>query len=383
MLACIALINSSLGLIEMDLTRQFTVGRTLLALVLLNSVGCVAPQPPVATFWQRLGIPQAGARLRDGLVNRRGNFPGLERKPPVLAIADPKNLEEAKPKMLKAAAEIKQDQDLKKQKIKALKFLGEVNCGCYNKDDKVEAAFLEALEDCDPDVRTAAIEALSNAAGNCPKCCRTGCEVTCCTEKMFKKLEDIAFGTKNGCYKEPVEEIRAAAKALMCKCPVPCKEVEPLPPPEELVAPDPAKPDREGDAPRGGTAPRESDDETASSDLGNAVFSLSDSNRATRLVSTEVDSWKSQLSSLVSNPELLVKARTVAFNQNIGEILLQLPEAYDLRAGWNMVVVDSEGNVAKGDIVEIGGRRLLLILEDFGKLRPRLGSDVRIGVISQ
>lgn len=361
----------------MDLTRQFTVSRTVFAFALLTSIGCVAPQPPVATVWQRLGIPQAGARLRDGLVNRRGNFPGLERKPPVLAIADPKNLEEAKPKMLKAAAEIKQDQDLKKQKIKALKFLGEVNCGCYNKDDKVEAAFLEALEDCDPDVRLAAIEALDEAAGNCPKCCRTGCETTCCTEKIHKKLQDLAFGVEKGCYKEPVEEIRDAAKALFCKCPVPCSEV---PPPEELVAPEPAE------RPSEGGRPSEGQGDTASHKLESAIFSLSDSNRqSTRLVSTElaVDSWQSRLKELITNPELLVKARTVAFNQSLGEVLLQMPEAYDLRAGWSMVVVDAEGNVAKGRIEEVGGRRLLLTLEEIGSLRPQLGSDVRIGVISK
>lgn len=368
----------------MDLKRQLTVIRAFFALILLFSVGCITPQPPVATVWQKLGIPQAGARLRDGLVNRRGNFPGLERKPPVLAIADPANLEEAKPKMLQAAAEIKQDQDLKKQKIKALKFLGEVNCGCYNKDDKVEKAFLEALEDCDPDVRKTAIAALSNAAGNCPQCCRTGCEVTCCTEDMFKKLEDIAFGVKNGCYKEPVEEIRAAAKALLCKCPVPCKEVEPLPPPEELVAPDPAKSPVERGSPRERGNPRESDDSTAANRLGSAVFSLSDSNRqTTRLVSGDSTVWQSDLQSLISNPELLVKARTVAFNPTLGEIVLQLPEAYDLRAGWSMVVVDAEGGIAKGSIVEIGGRRLLIILDEMTTVRPRAGSDVRIGVISK
>jgi hypothetical protein len=361
----------------MDLTRQLTVNRAVLIFALLTTTGCIAPQPPVATVWQRLGIPQAGARMRDGLVNRRGNFPGLERKPPVLAIADPKNLEEAKPKMLQAAAEIKQDQDLKKQKIKALKFLGEVNCGCYNKDDKVEAAFLEALADCDPDVRLAAIEALDVAAGNCPKCCRTGCETTCCTEKIHKKLQDVAFGVEDGCYKEPVEEIRDAAKALFCKCPVPCAEV---PPPEELVAPEPAG------RPAEGGRPMEGDGDTASNDFGSAAFSLSDSNRQpTRLVSTavEVESLQSRMESLITNPELLVKARTVAFNQSIGEILLQLPEAYDLRAGWDMVVVDAEGNVAKGSIVEMGGRRLLMTLDDMGTLKPRPGSDLRIGVISQ
>ncbi len=362
----------------MDLKPQRLAGLAILATATVFSVGCIAPQPPVPTVWQKLGIPQAGARLRDGLVNRQGNFPGLEKKPPVLALADPKNLAEGMPDMIKTAAEIKQDQDLQKQKIKALKFLAEVNCGCYNKDDKVEKAFLEALEDCDPEIRKTAIAGLSTAAGNCPKCRRTGCETTCCTEDVLKKLEDIAFGVENGCYKEPVEEIREAAKKLMCKCPVPCKPAEPLPPPEELVAPEPAEGPIEGRAPRVGS------DASLNRRTESAVFSLSDSNRhkGTRLVSTEFSNSGSNLDQLITNPELLVKARTVAFNPNIGELLLQLPEVYDLRAGWSLVIVDAEGNIAQGSIAEIGGRRLLVTLDEIRHLRSNAGSDVRIGVIA-
>ncbi len=130
--------------------------RALLLVWLTTTVtGCVAPATPVTTVWQKLGIPQTGARLRDSALNRRGNFPGLEKKPPLLKLSDPANLAPDKPAVIQTAAKIKAEQDMKQQKIKAIKFLGDVNCGCYNKDKAVEKAFLAALDDCDPDVRKA------------------------------------------------------------------------------------------------------------------------------------------------------------------------------------------------------------------------------------
>lgn len=377
-LQCMTALNVTkdrLGSTEMDLKMSKVVVQFLAVFTLISTTGCIAPQPPVPTVWQKLGIPQAGARMRDGLVNRRGNFPGLEKKPPVLALADPANLDPAMPEMIKAAAEIKQDQDLKKQKIKALKFLAEVNCGCYNEDDKVEAAFLEALDDCDPDVRKAAVSALDKAAGNCPQCCRTGCEVTCCTEKILDKLQDLAFGTQNGCYKEPVEEIRSAAKDLFCKCPPPVKEVPPLDPPEELIAPDPAEP----------MELREGKLTSARKNRAGANFSLSDSQRQTpaHLVSSERSVDEEDLTSLIQNPERLVRGKAVAFNSHLGELLVQLPEAYELRSGWRIVVLDHAGAMAQGTLEEVGGRRILITLDGHRTLDPVAGSQVKLGVIQR
>ncbi|MCA9192392.1 MAG: hypothetical protein KDB03_11540 [Planctomycetales bacterium] len=349
----------------------------LLAFCMVTT-GCIAPQPPVPTVWQKLGIPQAGARLRDGWVNRRGNFPGLEKKPPVLAIADPANLDPKKPEMIKAAAEIKQDQDLKKQKIKAIKFLAEVNCGCYNKDDKVEAAFLAALEDCDPDIRKAGVKGLDKTAGDCK--CRNGCEVTCCTKKIKDKLLDLATGKdKAGCFKEPEEEIRKAAQALFCKCPAIIEEpIEP----EELIAPKPVT-EAEGGF-------REGDDPAASNDSisfrmtdfdqqnsNTNIFGISHSSRRT----SNPDSSTSN--SGITNPEQLVSTKAVEYRAALGELLVQLPEAYRLGPGWVMVVVDESNNHSLAKIVEVGGRRLLLTLEEPMSLNVSAGNNVRLGLVSK
>ncbi len=394
--------QSNTGNSEMDFIKSKRLRRLCLACVLASSVGCVAPQVPVTTFWQKLGIPQAGVRARDGILNRRGNFPGLERKPPVLKIADPANLEPGKPDMLKAAAKIKQEQDLKKQKLKALKYLAEISCGCYDKDGQVEAAFLEALEDCDPEIRTAAIEGLSKAAGECTKC-RSGCEVTCCTKKIVDKLHDVAFGMKDGCFKEPVAEIRSAAKALYCKCPPPAGE--PIVP-EELIAPDPSKL-QEGEEPliEGKQEPEAIDAKEASYKLTDASYGTFDASpvkvevagheAVSGMTSIHLNISDEQVPSgasiqhsgvdvdRIANPEQLVTSRVVAYRKTLGELLVQLPEAFEMRAGWSAIIVDSLGHHSLAKISDVGGRRVLLDIENPDALELSEGSQVRLGLVAK
>jgi hypothetical protein len=179
--------------------------------------GCNVPLQPVPTIWQRLGIPQAAAGMRDGIANRSGNRPQLERKPRLLRIADEANLASENP-AIKAAAEIKQQEDLAPQKIKALKYLATVGCGCYDKDGKIEEALLAALKDCTEEVRVEAANAIAEAAGTCA-CKYDGCTPTCCKPAVVKQLYDMAYGAdKDGCPIEPSREVRAAAARAMSAC---------------------------------------------------------------------------------------------------------------------------------------------------------------------
>ena len=56
-------------------------------------------------------------------------FPGLEAKPPVLAITDPANLGEDASPAVQAAAKVKAEEDGAQQKIKALRYLATIGCG--------------------------------------------------------------------------------------------------------------------------------------------------------------------------------------------------------------------------------------------------------------
>ncbi len=379
----------------MDRTQPSSRFSRLAGLCLISSLtGCVANPIEAPTVWDKLGIPQAAARLRDGTINRSGNFPNLEKKPPVLKLADPKNLQPEKPEMIKAAAKIKQDQDLKKQKIKAIKFLAEVNCGCYNKDDAVAKAFLAALEDCDPDVRKAGIEGLCTAAGNCSKC-RNGCETTCCTEEILKKVNDIANGcTDQGCPKEPVKEIRTLAAALLKKCPCP-----PAKPPEEIPAPEPTeveeivappeemrKPETGGEGDRPSNAPEGSSARNQNK-FGNAPF---------RAVSYRVQDQSAEIEQdpvviasnvarpaapavSVANPKELLEATLVGNRKAKGEMEVELPEQYRLTNGWKMLLLNRDGVYVTGSITSIDGKRIVLSVDPLSSIQWTEGQTLHIG----
>jgi len=202
------------------------------------------PAPPVGppqpmTLGRFLGINQAAQRLRNGLVNRRGNFPGLERGLPLLPINDPRNLESTNP-AIKKAAEVKLEEDLAPQKIKALKYLASVGCGCY---PGVKEAFMAALDDCTEDVRYQAVRALIEAAEEHCETCNRDC---CCDEELTLKLAEIAYERDDKCcFKEPSERVReAAAEALRACCPGRGPVTPPMAPPPPTVTPEVPLPPR-------------------------------------------------------------------------------------------------------------------------------------------
>jgi hypothetical protein len=230
----------------------------LLLTLMLASSGFAQAEAP-HTIWSFLGIPQGCRKIHGAMFNRHGNHPKLEKKPPLKAIADPANLESPVP-AIKKAAEVKMAEDLKKQKIKAVKYLASIGCGCYDIDGSVTAAMLSATEDCTEAVRLATIEAIAEQASG--QCCEQCGQVCCCNEAMLKRLAEMAYHRDDkGCYIEPSERVRAAAaRALEICCPNQAPVVElgepsqPLPPvePEGIETPPPppegTEPDLEAEA---------------------------------------------------------------------------------------------------------------------------------------
>lgn len=174
------------------------------------------PAPP--TLWSFLGIPQGVKKVQGALTNRRGNRPQTEPKDALKALNDPANLE-SPDAAIKKAAEIKKAEDLKPQKIKAIKYLTSIGCGCYDKDGSVTKALVAAAEDCTEEVRLETMTQICEAANG--KCCSNCGQVCCCNEDMLKKLAQIAYERDEfGCYAEPSKRVRdAAAQALAACCP--------------------------------------------------------------------------------------------------------------------------------------------------------------------
>ena len=227
------------------------------ALVLVLALSTTAPAQvggppgPPATLWSFLGIPQGVRKLRGATSNRRGNNPQREPKPPLKAIADPDNLE-SPDKSIKKAAEIKQAEDLKKQKIKAVKYLTQIGCGCYDVDGGVTEALVASMGDCTEDVRYETIKAISEAAEG--ECCAKCGKVCCCNKDILTEMAKIAYERDDtGCYIEPSDRVReAAAEALVICCPndsppVIVDEPEETRPERETVDPGVSDPDRESE----------------------------------------------------------------------------------------------------------------------------------------
>ena len=213
-LACLTIVSP-----VSEIQAQQTAAPAVAAAAAPAGLGATAAVAPRASIWSFLGVPQTarGLRtLRSRVVNRRGNFPGLERKPPVLPLTAPENLESPNP-AIKTAAEIKGAEDMKAQKIKAIKYLASLGCGCYDKDGKITDALLAATDDCTPDVRLAAIEAVEDNVNK--SCCKSCGTTSCCNEKISKRLSEMAYERDDdGCPVETSAEIRRAAARVFKKC---------------------------------------------------------------------------------------------------------------------------------------------------------------------
>ncbi len=154
-------------------------------------------------------------------------FPGLEPGPPLLPITDPANLASDNPAVAAAAA-AKAEEDQAEQKIKAIRYLATLGCaGCY---PGIEEALLAALDDCTERVRYEAVRALRDLSGNPCSSCK---EKACCSEKVRKKLDDIANKTNDeDCFLEPSERVRRLARAGLSNCGTPPVTPEPNNPEE-------------------------------------------------------------------------------------------------------------------------------------------------------
>jgi hypothetical protein len=174
---------------------------------------------------------------------------------PVLPIGDPANLSDSAPAAVQTAAEIQAQEAQAAQKIAALRFLATIGCrGCY---EGVEDAFIAGLEDCTEEVRYEAAKAIRDTTTHCCQLCNSD---KCCSEKIQKKLREMAYETDdNGCPKEPSDRVRRQARLALAECGPPPVVPQQVPPPVPEEGPS------EGPA-EGPTAPVE-DEEAAEGPL--------------------------------------------------------------------------------------------------------------------
>lgn len=226
---------------DLGMRSRFTVSWAVGLPMLWACVAASAAEPPAAptaaaappTLWSFLGVKQSVDKYKKHLTvhqEKKAEKQALQgghaclkhlfgplcpcgcpkcellkKKPPLAPLADPANLESPNP-AIKAAAEIKTEVDLAPQKIKAIRYLSTIGCGCY---PQVKPALLAALDDCTEEVRYEAALAFCRAAGNPCSVCNSS---SCCDPEVRKKLADLASGVDDqDCWKEPSTRVRAAA----------------------------------------------------------------------------------------------------------------------------------------------------------------------------
>jgi hypothetical protein len=348
--------------------------------------------PDVVTIWHKLGMPQSLARtklLKDSFVNRNGLKPGKERKPKLLRIADPANLEEGKPEMLKVAAKMKIDQDLAPQKIKALKYISSVGCSCYNKQSEgaVEAALMEGMKDCTVDVRIAAIQVVLDNAGCQCSCSGQGQCETCCSPGVLKLLEEIAYKMNdNGCYVEPNQQVRClAAQALLACPPLPWE-----PPTEEADKPKTAVPDPDL------IDTGESNSEEADAELkdqgeqggagGDSAANDDDTTRNPTQGNFQQVSQRTSYGGAWSNPELTeleIHGVIVSLRTDRSQVLVKMVKSFELPVGYQLVIAADQNQVSFGTVVSTNAGQVWVQVDDY-QVAQQLSNSQRVclGVLS-
>ena len=176
-------------------------------------LGCPVPENGYVNEQEKDPKKARKNAKKDAAINADGCSPQCERIPLLKRIADKENLASDIP-VIKAAAKIKHEEEMCQQKVKAVRYLGTIGCCCYDKDGEVSKALLDALNDCLPAVRLAAVQAI----GGCV--CGEQRPRTCCTEEIAERLAAMAWETDDkGCLIEPELRIREWAAYVSQYCP--------------------------------------------------------------------------------------------------------------------------------------------------------------------
>lgn len=320
-----------------------------------------APPAPPATLWTFLGFPPPpspeqkaqNTALCLGVQPSEDGYPLIKRTPMAklfhglllkplmtatgmmpgaLPLEAPANLQSPNA-AIKAAAQIKAEENLVPQKIAALRYVGKIGCDCY---PGVTEALLAGLDDCNERVRLAAIRAIHKSK--------------CCNPQIQERLSKIANETDDyGQFVEPSEKVRQAAAEAWCECP-------PMP-----AAPEPAPaPVPEGAPPEG--APAQAEREAANRlplGIGHAVVGAIAGARRDRSAAT-----------LIGKAETRADIRRVNGQKESTQPTPTSSPRYAPRA--------SQGPVIRGHVASVDQQSGVIYLHFEGQVAPPVGSQVTV-----
>jgi len=380
----------------------------------------------VPTVWDKLGFAKAKKKReerRDARLNKDGCSPEKEKKPKLIKIADKKNAESDNP-LLAIAAKAKQDADLAPQKLKAIKYLATLGCGC-NAD--IEDAVLAGLDDCTAAVRAASVRLVLSGANKtdicdtcengrkrrfkkkrvlCGKCkgrgclgCRhkgsvevqtvetmptnagsCGCDAccehvqscnvcgTCCSEKVKAKLDKMAFGQDpTGCYHEPDASIRALAEQALNACPetpiLTYDDPDPKPPVKVNSGGGGVKPERGG----------------IQGEQGDSVI---DESANMSYFRSQPVSHQSQNHYIFSETDRKNMIRGTIVGKSQGSISIRFADSYLLPEGTQLYIATDKGTEATLEVVSSQTGTAIMRPLDASGQQVKIGANAWVGILN-
>ena len=204
--------------------------------------GCVSPhgaptlptapkcEPRQFVIWQFLGLDKClkhlGDKTQHAVALAELHIPAAKPVSPMKSMVHPE-LAHSTNDSVRAASEVARKKAQVPQIKAALASVAESGCAC---DPAAEQALLAGLNNCFPEVRLAAAEAIRDSVERGENYCD---EKSCCTPSIRKRLLVIGWGRHpNGCHSEPVGQVRLAARQAYrtCGCPLPNSTEVDVPP---------------------------------------------------------------------------------------------------------------------------------------------------------
>jgi hypothetical protein len=212
---------------------------------------------------------------------------------------------------------------------------------------------------------------MKQVSGGCCNCCQPACNSkSCCTSKLYKKLDELANKTDDyGCPLEPDASIRALASQVMNACPVPPEEK--LEEPEVIKKPPvPVEGGKtgEGSEDKGETDKdpnknaEASENENASSNRRVATSQVSYGN--SRLPGdASLNSYSPADREFMQQLEVTGVIRSIQLDER--KATIEFDEPYEFPQGLNIVIALDRNNVSFGVVEQTRPGLAVIKIEDY------------------
>ncbi len=162
-------------------------------------------------------IKHIGDKTEHVVALAEHHIPAVKPVAPMKSLVHP-DLAHSPSDSVRAASEVARKKAQVPQIKAALSSVAESGCAC---DPASEQALLSGLNNCFPEVRLAAAEAIRDSVDRGENYCD---EKACCSPAIRRRLLTIGWGRlPNSCPSEPVGRVRLAARQAYraCGCPLP------------------------------------------------------------------------------------------------------------------------------------------------------------------